>query len=356
MTLKHFALSAVALAGAAGAQAQASNQVTVYGVVDAYVQVANGAKTLSRVQSGGLSGSRFGLKGSEDLGGGLRALFTIESGINLDDGTNGQNAFWGRQAFVGLGSTYGQITLGRQYGSIYTLSSDFSEFSNGPIGASTSVIGGFGGYEPVRGSANAATGNGGPARINNSIKIESASFSGFKGGAVVGLGEVAGSTTKTRVADIYGRYTSGPLDAMVSLVDDRISATGFSVRTASGAAAYSFGDARVTGGVISVDDRNTTNVDGEGYWIGGDYRVGLNLFKAQYVVNKLKDGDGKTQAIGAGYQYDLSKRTSLYSSLTHFKNEGAGYGDRWASSLPADLTSASDRNITELAAGIRHTF
>jgi predicted porin len=358
MTLKHFAVSAIALAAAGLAQAQTANgSVTLYGVVDAYVQVANGASTLSRVQSGGLSGSRFGLKSTEDLGGGLRALFTIESGINLDDGSNGQGAFWGRQAFVGLGhSSYGQITLGRQYGSLYSLSSDFSEFTNGPIGASTAVIGGFGGYEPVRGSANTATGNGGPGRVNNSIKLESVSFSGFKFGGLWGLGEVAGATTKTRVADIYGRYTAGPLDAMVSLVDDRIEATGFNTRTASAAAAYSFGDARVEGGIISVNDRAATNVDGQGYWLGGDYRIGLNLFKAQYVVSKLKNSDGKTQAIGAGYQYDLSKRTNLYSSLTYFKNEGTGYTDRWASSLPAGLTTAGDRNITEFAAGIRHTF
>jgi len=208
MTLKHFAFTAIALASAAAAQAQSNpnSVVTLYGVVDAYVQAAHGASTLSRVQSGGLSGSRFGLKGSEDLGGGLRGLFTIESGINLDDGTNGQGAFWGRQSFVGLGSsTLGTLTLGRQYGSIYALSSDFSEFTNGPTGASTAIIGGFGGYEPVRGSANAATGNGGPARVNNSIKYESPSFSGFKGGVLVGLGEVAGSTTKTRIADVYGR-------------------------------------------------------------------------------------------------------------------------------------------------------
>jgi len=355
-TLQHFAIGAVVVAAAAAVQAQTANSVTVYGIVDAYVQAAHGASTLTRVQSGGQSGSRIGVKGNEDLGGGLRAIFTIESGINLDDGTNGQGAFWGRQAFVGLVSPYGQLTLGRQYGSVYTLTSDFSEFSNGVTGASTAVIGGFGGYEPVRGSANAATGNGGPARVNNSIKYESPAFSGFKAGTVIGLGEVSGSTTKTRIADVYARYSAGPLDAMVSLVDDRVDATAFNVRSISGAAAYGFGDYRVMGGVISVDDRSAANVDGQGYWLGGDYRMGLNLFKAQYVVNKLKNSDGKTQAIGAGYQYDLSKRTNLYSSLTYFKNEGTGYTNRWASSLPAGLTDANNRNITEFVAGVRHSF
>ncbi|HEX6703734.1 MAG TPA: porin [Albitalea sp.] len=357
MKLHPFAIGAIALASAAGANAQANTgNVTLYGIVDAYVQVANGQSTLSRVQSGGLSGSRFGLKATEDLGNGLRALFQIESGINLDDGTNGQGAFWGRQAFVGLATPYGQLTLGRQYGSVYTLSSEFSVFSNNSTGPSTAVIGGFGGYEPVRGGTTGATGNGGPARVNNSVKYESPSFNGFKAGGLVGMGEVSGSTTKTRLADVYGRYTAGPFDAMVSLVDDRVASTALDVRTVSAAAAYSFGDARVTGGVISVNDRGTANADGQGWWVGGDYRVGLNLFKAQYVENKVKNGEGKTRAIGAGYQYDLSKRTNLYSSLTYFKNEGAGYTDRWASSLPAGLTSSSDRNITEVVGGIRHSF
>jgi len=360
MKLQNFALAAVALAATAAVNAQTApgnSSVVLYGIVDAYVQSAHAASSLTRVQSGGLNGSRFGLRGSEDLGGGLRGIFTIESGINLDDGSFGQGAFWGRQAYVGLASSYGQLTLGRQYGSIYTLSSDFSEFSNGPIGASTAVIGGFGGYEPVRGSAATATGNGGPGRNNNAVKYETPNFGGFKGGALVGLGEVSGGTNETRIADLYGRYTAGPLDVMLSFQDDKSAAAALNVRTVSAAAAYAFGDYRVTGGVISVDDRNATNVDGDGYWIGGDYRFGANQVKAQYLVSKLKNGsDGKTQAFGVGYQYDLSRRTALYSSLTQFKNEGTGYANRWASSLPAGLTSASDRDITEVVAGVRHTF
>lgn len=355
-----FTLAALALAAGAAANAQTStgSTVTLYGIADAYVQAAHGASTLTRVQSGGLNGSRLGLRGSEDLGGGLRALFQIESGINLDDGTYGQNAFWGRQAWVGLSSSqFGQISLGRQYGSLYNLTADFSEFTNGPIGASTAVIGGFGGYEPVRGSTNTATGNGGPARNNNSIKIETPSLAGFKAGALLGLGEVSGGTNGTRVTDLYGRYTAGPLDVMLSFVDDRAAATGLTVRTTSAAAAYSFGDWRVTGGAMSVNDRSAANVDGEGYWLGGDYRFnGVHLVKAQYLVSKLKDGDGKTQALGIGYQYDFSKRTAVYTSLTRFENEGAGYANRWASSLPAGLSSGTDRNITEFVAGVRHSF
>jgi predicted porin len=363
---KNFALTAIttAIALAAGTSAMAQSttpsttNVTLYGVADSYVQFADSANRLTRVTSGGLAGSRFGLRGTEDLGGGLRGLFTIESGINLDDGTNGQGAFWGRQAFVGIGAAgIGQVTLGRQYGSLYPLTGDFSEFANGNYGPSTAVIGGFGGYEPVRGSATSATANGGPARVNNSVKLESASFGGLKVGTLWGMGEVSGGTTRNRVADVWARYTAGPFDAMLSLVDDKAEAATLHVRTISGAAAYSFGPARLTAGVVSVDNKLAADADGQGYWIGGDYRMGAHQIKAQYVQNKAENvAEGKTQALGAGYQYDFSKRTAVYSSITRFKNEGTGYANRWATTLPANLTSASDRNITELALGVRHSF
>ena len=357
-----FAFGAIALATSFAASAEtaapSNTNVTLYGVVDAYVQSAHGSSTENRVQSGGLNGSRIGFRGTEDLGGGLKALFAIESGINLDDGTNGQNAFWGRQAFVGLGSSYGQVTLGRQYGSIYALSNDFSAFGNTPTGPSTAVIGGVGGYEPVRGGTTAsATGNGGPARVNNSVKVETASYGGFRGGFVYGAGEVAGATAENRIADVYARYTSGPIDTMLSFVDDRADATGLRVRTTSAGAAYTFGPARLTGGIISVNDRSTANADGRGYWVGGEYRFGEHLVRAQYLENKARNVDvGTTKALGVGYQYDLSKRTALYSSLTHFKNDGDAYANRWNASIPAGLLTGDDRKITELVAGIRHSF
>lgn len=359
MKYKPFALSALALAASSVAFAQSSGpQLTLYGILDANVQVLDGAAKQTRVQSGGLSGSRFGLRANEDLGDGLKAFFTLESGINVDDGTYGQNAFWGRQAFVGLGSRYGSVSLGRQYSSLYTLTSDFSQFSNVGTGASTAVIGGFGGYEPVRGSANTATGNGGPARVNNSVKFESANYNGFTAGALWGMGEVAGSTGGNRIADVYGRYTGYGVDAMLSVVDDKADALGQNLRTITAAAAYDWGSYRVNAGVMQVDDRSVANKDGKGYWLGASYRLGQHQFKGQYVESK-NDGalaEGKTQAFGLGYQYDLSKRTALYSSVTRFKNEGVGYVDRAAGTIPVGLTDVNHRNLTEVVAGIRHSF
>jgi predicted porin len=131
-----FAAGAVGASGAAFAQQQSGggSGITFYGVADGFLQSARGATTLNRLQSGGLSGSRFGLRGSEDLGDGLRGIFTLEAGINLDDGTFGQGGIaFGRQAFAGLQGGFGQLTLGRQYSSAYFASNASARLATTPM-------------------------------------------------------------------------------------------------------------------------------------------------------------------------------------------------------------------------------
>ena len=84
--------------------------------------------------------------------------------------------------------------------------------------------------------------------------------------------------------------------------------------------------------------------------------VALRVIFLDEPINHARGHEGKTQALGVGYQYDLSKRTALYSSLTRFKNEGVGYAARGAGVLPANLVTGDDRNITEFVAGVRHSF
>jgi len=358
-----------------GAHAQSNNpspNVTVYGIVDAYVQSLRGDTTLHRVQSGGLNSSRFGLRGIEDLGGGLRAFYTLEAGINVDDGSSAQGGvLFGRQALVGLGSAqFGQVSLGRQYSSIYVATSaDFSAFSNSGAGPNTSLIGGFaGGYEPVRGASltgappgAGATGNGGPARVNNSVRYESPTFAGLRVGALYGAGEVADNTSGQRLIDLFARYSASIVDVLASRVSDKaVGGTGTDATTTTLAAAFAFAEGHVYAGFMNVDDGRPANEDGRGYWLGGDYRINRHLVRAQYIVNDPRTGhDTRTQAFGVGYEYDLSKRTALYGSLTRFANQanaGSGGLGRWTAAIPTGLTSASSNDLTELAAGIRHTF
>lgn len=352
--------------------ALAQSTISIYGVVDVYGQYLDGASRLSRVQSGGLNSSRLGFRSTEDLGGGLRALFTLESGFNVDDGNINQGGtFYGRQAFVGLAGGWGEVTLGRQYSSIYHASNDLSVFANQPAGPSTAVIGGFGdGYEPVRGASSStpgpstgATGHGGPARVNNSIRYASPDFSGFRLSTLYGAGEASGSTSETRLYDVALRYTGYGFDGMLSYVDDKAQRGGAADTRASIvtlAGSYSFAPFRIVAGYIDFDDKRPANLDGKGYWVGGQYQLGAHTLKAQFVQNKPKYGsDNKTKAWGIGWAYAFSNRTSVYSSLTRFDNDGnAGTGGlgRFNSAVPAGLTSVSDNGINELVVGMRHIF
>lgn len=370
--MKRLVVPALLGSVALGAAAQSASSVTLYGVVDAYAQFVNGSESINRIQSGGLSGSRFGFRGSEDLGGGMRAVFTLESGFNSDDGTIGQGGtFFGRQAFVGLQDSWGSVTLGRQYSSVYHATTDFSLFSNNPAGPSTAVIGGFGGgYEPVRGAggtatppAAGATGNGGPIRVNNALRYESPSWSGVRVSALYGAGEVAGATSDARLFDLGVRYTGGPFDALLSVLTDKaltgaVQATDATVTTLAGA--YNFEPFRVVAGFLHFNDKRAADQDGRGGWLGGEWRMGKHTLRAQYVLNKPKFGvDNETKAFGVGWGYELSRRSQLYASLTRFSNDGqAGSGGlgRFNASLPAGVTRVGDNSLSEVVLGFRHSF
>ena len=365
-----FTLGAIALALAAPA-AFAQSSVNIYGIVDLGGQYLSGHAKQVLVTSGGQTGSRLGFKGTEDLGSGYFADFVLEGGLNVDTGSSAQGgALFGRQAFGALRTPFGTASAGRQYSSIYTQTgSNFSEFDNVSAGASTAVIGGFaGGYEPIRGSANAAipstaTGsglNGGPARVNNSFRYSTPVFEGFKASVLYGAGEIVGQTNEQRLYDGSLRYTNYGLDAMVSYVDDKAAAatlnaaTKVSVTTAS--AVYAFSDFHVEGGFMKVNDKRPASLDGQGFWIGGDVREGQNLARMQWVQSKpLNTTVGKTNAYGVGYQFDFTKRTDLYTSLTRYSNSGTGLG-RTAGSIPAGLTVVGDTSVNEFVLGVRHAF
>jgi len=376
-----YTLCAIALAISAPAFAQSS--VTVYGLIDLGGQYIKGAsKTLRETSAGGLGGSRIGFKGTEDLGGGAYVDFVLEGGLNVDTGSSAQGgALFGRQAFGDIRSaTFGTISAGRQYSDIYYQTGEFSAFSNVTgTGPTTAVIGGYaGGYEPVQGGSGTATAvsnttgeslNGGPPRVNNSFRYTTPTWSGFKATALYGAGEVTGQTSKTRLFDGAVRYTNYGLDAMVSYVNDKAAAatpaTSADVNTITATASYAFLDAfKVYAGYLKGEDKraiaDNLKHDGRGIWVGGDYRLGANLFKLQWVNNQIDNPgatDGKTNVYGAGYQYDFSKRTAFYTSLSRFQNTGfvgANTG-RFNSSI-SGLTTANDHSLTEFGIGVRHSF
>jgi len=366
-----YTLGAIALALAAPA-AFAQSSVTIYGVIDLDGQYLSGHTKDVLITSGGQSGSRIGFKGTEDLGSGYFADFVLEGGLNVDTGGSGQGgALFGRQAFGALRTPFGTASAGRQYSSIYTQTGDFSEFANTSTGATTAVIGGFaGGYEPIRGSANNATTstptgselNGSPARVNNSFRYSTPVFEGLKASFLYGAGEVTGGTNGTRLFDYSLRYTNYGLDAMLSYVDDKavnasaVANTQTKVGITTASAAYTFGAFRVEGGYLVLNDKRPADLDGKGFWFGGDFKTGQHVFRAQWVQNKPEHTTvGKTNAYGVGYEFDFSKRTDLYTSFTRFANSGTGLG-RIGGAVPAGLTVAGDTSVNEFVLGVRHQF
>ncbi|HTH77078.1 MAG TPA: porin, partial [Trinickia sp.] len=186
--MKKIALSTLSLAllGAAGA-AHAQSSVTLYGVIDTsltYVHHTDGNKNLwalGNASGGDLSGTRWGLKGQEDLGGGLAAIFQLENGFDPSNGRLGQgNREFGRQAFVGLTSqTYGTLTLGRQYDPVVDLVQGIT--ADNYFGSAFATPGDVDNYDNS-------------SRTDNAIKYLSPTYAGFQFEAMYALGGVAGST------------------------------------------------------------------------------------------------------------------------------------------------------------------
>jgi predicted porin len=157
---------------AAALPAFAQNTVTLYGLIDEgfdFTNNVNGSKAYE-LQSGYAQGSRWGLKGTEDLGGGLKAVFQLENGFNVNNGKLGQGGLmFGRQAYVGLVSDqYGSVTFGRQYDSLV----DFL--------AQTTANGNWGGYLFSHPYDNDNTDN--SFRVNNTVKYTSPTFAGLQFG------------------------------------------------------------------------------------------------------------------------------------------------------------------------------
>lgn len=200
-TLGINAAIAVGLAALCPFQARAQSSVTLYGMINGGVSYTSNVLGSSRfaAQSGNV-GSRFGLKGSEDLGGGLSAIFKLEEGFNVLNGMiqSGAGRMFSREAWVGLSSNrYGAITMGRQYDTLmqyvgpYTIADTF-----------------YAGPEADHAYDNDELD--GSFRINNSVSFQSVDYGGFKFGAIYGFSNEAGNFGDNRAYAFGMSYGFGP--------------------------------------------------------------------------------------------------------------------------------------------------
>lgn len=329
------ALAAMSVIGAVSAQ----SSVTLYGLADAFVgseRISTGTTngtTQTVVNSGGQNGSRWGLRVSEDLGGGLAAIAQFESGFDIDTGA-GAGALFGRQAFVGLKSGFGTVALGRQYGPYDDMKGVLSLQGNNSFDAT----GGGGKIGAWKGYA---------ARVDNSIKFQSNNYSGLSFSAIYGMGENKTATASaSSTFGIGAMYANGPITVgIVHQNDGRArSATNGKNETENTlfAGAYNFGYAKLGGGYNEARVRNNgvTDPKSKEWFLGLSAPLGATTLKAQYA--RSKTGNLEHDSIGIDAVYDFSKRTSAYVgyNVTNFDQA-------------ANLADVKNRRF---GVGLRHKF
>ncbi|MFM0661454.1 porin [Paraburkholderia sediminicola] len=373
---------------AAGAQAQSS--VTLYGIVDAgiaYVHNAQGANgqnqsSLVKFSSGNLSGSRWGLKGTEDLGGGLAAVFQLENGFNVGTGALGQGGReFGRKAVVGLSSsTWGTVTAGRQYDPIVDLVQGLTEDNY------------FGGVFATPGDLDNYDNS---LRVSNSVKYVSPVFAGFQVEALYGVGGVAGATGNGQTYSFGAGYANGPL----SLGAGYFYANGGNTTTANVRTWTSSSDSLfntvINAGFASAKSIQIVRVGGQ--YVIGAATIGAAYSNTQYandafsafhdtarfnngslffnyqITSALRAGVGYNYTsltgpssahynqVNLGADYALSKRTELYALAGYQKASGNTLNASGkVVSAQASIGSYgvnSGTNSQEVAiVGIRHKF
>ncbi|WP_027783447.1 MULTISPECIES: porin [Burkholderia] len=268
--MKKSLLALVALGAFAGA-AHAQSSVTLYGIIDEGLLFNNnaGGKHLYSMASGVMQGSRFGLRGTEDLGGGLKAVFTLENGFDVNSGKLGQGSLmFGRQAYVGLSSQYGTVTLGRQYDSVV----DFV----GPLEAGDQ----WGGYIAAHPGDLDNFNN--AYRVNNAVKFTSQSYGGFTFGGLYSFGGQAGQFSKNQVWSLGAGYNNGPLVLGVGYLNARTPGNFGGMFNNGSTAATTAVTSPVYGAY--ANNANTYQVIGA----GGAYTFGAATIGATYSNTKFK--------------------------------------------------------------------
>jgi predicted porin len=394
--MKRIALSTLSLAllGAAGA-AHAQSSVTLYGLIDESIQYVHNANrandNLWQMYAGNIQGDRFGLKGTEDLGGGLKAIFQLENGFDVNSGKLGQGSrLFGRQAYVGLThDAYGTLTLGRQYDPLVDMVQ--------PLTADNY----FGSTFTTPGDVD---NNDNSSRTNNAVKYVSPVFSGFQFEGMYALGGVAGATGSGQTWSGAATYGFGPFSVAAGYIrmdnGSTLASRGITPSTpagvwGSGATSDGTLDSQINGGYSSAKSISITSAAGQ--YVTGPFTFNIRYSFAQYkpdgfsafreqekyhvagayagyqITPAMLVGLGYTYTHGAGDtsanyhqvslggDYALSKRTDLYLLGAYQHASGtqrvnATTTQEAGASIGSYGNNAGDKSQEIVSLGIRHKF
>ena len=346
--------AALALALAACGAAQAQSSVTIYGLVDAGVTWTNHLKSASggdlwALDTGSSQGNRFGFRGSEDLGGGVRANFVLENGFSLDTGVLGQGGllFW-RQASVDLSSErLGALSLGRIYDPLGEVFPAYAIASNTPAGLMAWSL-------PTYAAGGAALNNRvWGAGVNNAVRYVSPEWGGFSVRALYGFGETTASTNNGSTQALSLTYARGGFQgSLAGYVGHDASATLGDIRILAAGAAYQFELLKLFGMVSQVSFDAGTQPRATTAELGATYLVTPALvLGAGLQGQRRNNGAHGAEQLTLTADYLLSKRTDAYVALAH------GRDRQFNAQVVAALGGVSSvTSQTGARVGIRHRF
>lgn len=363
----------------------AQNAVTLYGIIDEGFDFTNNVKgsKVYELQSGYAQGSRWGLKGGEDLGGGVKAVFQLENGFNVNNGRLGQGGLeFGRQAYVGLASDrFGTVTLGRQYDSLV----DYL--------AQTTSNGNWAGYLSAHPYDNDNTDN--TFRVNNTIKYTSPTLAGLQFGGTYSFSNDT-NFANNRQYSVGAQYTNGGLlvaAAYLQANNPSASASGAinnggdenfvatRLRVFGAGVNYTFGPATLgfaytnsqinqpvssgyVGAITPTGGATLSSLRFDNFELNGKYQVTPALFVgAAYTYTRASFNASSGQlhptyhSAGVMADYNLSKRTDVYVQGAYQHAAGDKTGTVLdVAYVPgaADVSSTSNQFV--LRAAIRHKF
>jgi predicted porin len=363
LRMKKSLIALAALATVATA-AQAQSSVTIYGVLDAGITRASNTTSNTApvsntgLTNGGLSTPRWGFKGAEDLGGGLKASFVLESEFLTDNGTGTTHTnsttfdkpatIFNRASYVNLAQDgIGSIQLGHMNRQDYNMSAKYDAFGGNNIG-------GWVASNNSKGTVNLDVG----IRTSNTVQLQTASLGGLVLTYQHQYGESAGDSNKGKSSTIGAEYTSGPFAIAATYADynSATSATAWSdYKTTSVYAKYDMKVADLRVGYAKKETAGSTH-EQTGYFVGVKAPITKQIsLLAQY--NAFDNDNGKkptTYALGA--TYDFSKRTTAYVIGAKSNQDNGSKQQIVSDSKYGTGFQTEGKDQTAYSVGIRHTF
>ena len=287
--MKKSLIAVAALAVVSAASAQSS--LNVYGIADVVIHkddVRAEPSKPTKMTSGGVSGSRLGFKGTEDLGGGLKANFLLEQGIDL---TSGAAAGFNRQAYVGLSGGFGEV----KFGNVYTAYDDISGATN-PV------------FDSVLSPTSVWVSSSYVSNPGSNIYYATPSFGGVSGAVSYSL-----DGSKNEVVSLHVKYENGPIyvgfgyQDQVDFAAASASTTDLADKFTRLNGSYDFGSFKLLAGYGKVKNADVTE-----YSIGADVPLAANLVLSAGYASSKAAGAKRDNGLGVGAAYSLSKRTTVY--------------------------------------------